>query len=129
MDQQSAAAVRAKLYSRVISDALDSLGNMRHAMLPNIRPLDDVSILFGRARTGLYAPLYHVGGSQNPCAIEMALVEDLKSDDVVILACPACDRICTWGRLYQAWRALATITPRGKVTRMTEKAPDAWSSG
>jgi regulator of RNase E activity RraA len=99
MDQMPLAAIRAKLYSSVISDVLDSLGNMHHAMLPNIRPLDDGSILIGRARTGLYMPLYHVDEGENPYAVEMALVDDLKPDDVVILACSGSDRICPWGEL------------------------------
>jgi 4-hydroxy-4-methyl-2-oxoglutarate aldolase len=99
MNQQAIAVARTKLYSSVISDVLDSLGNMQHAMLPNIRPLDDGSILFGRARTGLYAPLYHADAGENPYAVEMALVDDLKPDDVVVLACPPGDRICPWGEL------------------------------
>lgn len=99
MNQQAIAAARTKLYSSVISDVLDSLGNMQHAMSPAIRPLDDDSILFGRARTGLYAPVYHVDSGENPYAVEMALVDDLKADDVVVLACPQGDRICPWGEL------------------------------
>ena len=54
MNKQIAAA-RTKLHTSVISDVLNSFGNMQHAMLPNVRPLSDDSVIFGRARTGLYS--------------------------------------------------------------------------
>ena len=46
------------LNTAVLSDTLDSLGLMQQAMKPFIRPLDDTLQLFGRARTGLYMPVY-----------------------------------------------------------------------
>jgi 4-hydroxy-4-methyl-2-oxoglutarate aldolase len=99
MNEQTMAAARTKLYSSVISDVLDSFGNMQHAMLPTVRPLDDDSVLFGRARTGLYTALYHADPGDNPYAVEIALIDDLKPGDVVVLACPPSDRICPWGEL------------------------------
>jgi len=92
-------AARIKLYSSVISDVLDSLGNTQHAMLPSIRPLNEDSVIFGRARTGLYTPLYHAEPGENHYAVELALIDDLKLDDVVVLACPQSERICPWGEL------------------------------
>jgi hypothetical protein len=53
-------AARSRLYSAVISDVLDSLGDTEHAMRPNVRPLDENLVLFGRARTALYMEVYHV---------------------------------------------------------------------
>ena len=98
MNKQIAAA-RTKLHTSVISDVLDSFGNMQHAMLPNVRPLSDDSVIFGRARTGLYTPLYHADPGENPYAVELALIDDLQPEDVVVLACPQSDRICPWGEL------------------------------
>jgi hypothetical protein len=46
------------LNTAVFSDTLDSLGLMQQAMKPFMRPLDDSLQLIGRARTGLYMPLY-----------------------------------------------------------------------
>src|SRR5262245_6469855 len=66
MDKKLIAEARARLYSGVISDVLDGLGNMHHAMAPNVRPLDESLVLFGRARTGLYMPVYHVEPGTNP---------------------------------------------------------------
>ena len=79
---------RHQLYTAVISDVLDSLGNMHHAMTPAIRPLDDALVLFGRARTGLYMSVYEADPNLNPYELEIALVDSLLSDDVAVLACP-----------------------------------------
>ncbi len=88
------------LNAAVFSDVLDSLGLMNQAMRPFMRPLDDNSQLIGRARTGLYMPVYqHVAG-ENPYEVEIALVDDLKPNDVVVLACNGpTQRIAPWGEL------------------------------
>ena len=69
-------------------------------MRPFIRPLDEAIVLFGRARTGLYMATYQVAEGENPYAVEIALVDDLRAGDVAILACggPA-ERIAPWGEL------------------------------
>ena len=46
------------LNAAVLSDTLDSLALMQQAMKPFMRPLDDTLQLIGRARTGLYMPVY-----------------------------------------------------------------------
>jgi regulator of RNase E activity RraA len=99
MDEQLIAEARAKLYTGVISDVLDGLGNMHHALAPRIRPLDDGLVLFGRARTALYMPVYHVEPGSNPYELEIALVDSLGRDDVAVLACPREERIGPWGEL------------------------------
>jgi regulator of RNase E activity RraA len=99
MDKSLVAQARQRLYSGVISDVLDGLGHMQHAMAPAVRPLDDGLVLFGRARTGLYMPVYHVEPGINPYELEIALVDDLKPDDVAVLACPPGNRIAPWGEL------------------------------
>ena len=76
---------RHQLYTAVISDVLDSLGNMHHAMAPAIRPLDDALVLFGRARTGLYMSVYEADPNLNPYELEIALVDSLQPDDVAVL--------------------------------------------
>ena len=99
MDEQLIANARTKLYTGVISDVLDGLGNMHHALAPKIRPLDDGLVLFGRARTALYMPVYHVEPGSNPYELEIALVDSLGQDDVAVLACPREERIGPWGEL------------------------------
>jgi regulator of RNase E activity RraA len=90
----------ATLYTAVLSDVLDGLGYTAQAMRPFIRPLDEAKVLFGRARTGLYMPRYHVEAGHNPYAIEIALVDDLKPGDVAVFACNGpTERIAPWGEL------------------------------
>ncbi len=94
------AQVAAKLTTSILSDVLDDLGAMEQAMRPFVRPLDDTSVIVGRARTGLYMPVYHVAEGENPYAVEMALVDDLKPGDVAVFACNGpTDRIGPWGEL------------------------------
>ncbi len=88
------------LYAAVLSDVMDGLGLMQQAMRPFVRPLDDSLVLFGRARTGLYMPRYQVEPGEDPYAVEIALVDDLKPGDVAVFACDGpTDRIAPWGEL------------------------------
>ena len=88
------------LYSAVLSDVMDGLGLMEQALKPFVRPLDEASVLFGRARTGLYMPRYQVAPGEDPYEVEIALVDDLKPGDVAVFACNGpTDRIAPWGEL------------------------------
>ena len=89
------------LNAAVLSDTLDSLGLMQQAMKPFMRPLDDTLQLIGRARTGLYMPVYAPPAKgENPYEVEIALVDDLAPGDVVVLACDGpTERIAPWGEL------------------------------
>ena len=90
-----------QLNAAVLSDTLDSLGLMQQAMKPFLRPLDDTLQLVGRARTGLYMPVYAApAAGENPYEVEIALVDDLAAGDVVVLACDGpTERIAPWGEL------------------------------
>jgi len=84
----------------ILSDVMDSLGLMHQAMRPFVRPLDEGSVLIGRARTGLYMPVYSTRTGENPYEVEIALVDDLKPGDVAVLACNGpTERIAPWGEL------------------------------
>ena len=89
------------LNTAVLSDTLDSLGLMQQAMKPFIRPLDDTLQLIGRARTGLYMPVYAPpAAGENPYEVEIALVDELAPGDVAVLACDGpTERIAPWGEL------------------------------
>jgi len=65
------------LYASVLSDVLDDHGYRYQAMRPFVRPLDDATIMFGRARTGLYTVVYDAPEGENPYDVEIALVDDL----------------------------------------------------
>jgi 4-hydroxy-4-methyl-2-oxoglutarate aldolase len=89
------------LNTAVLSDTLDSLASMQQAMKPFMRPLDETLQLIGRARTGLYMPVYAAPASgENPYEVEIPLVDDLAPGDVVVLACDGpTERIAPWGEL------------------------------
>jgi 4-hydroxy-4-methyl-2-oxoglutarate aldolase len=55
--------------------------------------------MFGRARTALYMPVYHVEPGSNPYELEIALIDSLRKDDVAVMACPGENRIAPWGEL------------------------------
>jgi len=99
MKNQDLAALR-DLSAAVLSDVMDSLGLMGQAMRPFVRPLDESDVLVGRARTGLYMPVYEARPGENPYEVEIALVDDLEPGDVAVLACGGpTERIAPWGEL------------------------------
>ena len=84
----------------ILSDVMDGLGLMNQAMRPFVRPLDENLVLIGRARTGVYMPVYSVRAGENPYEVEIALVDDLKPGEVAVLACGGpTERIAPWGEL------------------------------
>lgn len=93
------ARARKTLYVSVISDVLDGLGIRDRALPARIRPLDEETVLVGYARTGLYRDVYHVADGENPYELEIALIDDLKPDEVPVLACGTSGRIAPWGEL------------------------------
>jgi regulator of RNase E activity RraA len=100
VDLPPTAEIAARLYAAVLSDVLDGLGLTRQALRPFVRPLDETLVLFGRARTGLYRPVYHVEPGVNPYAVEMRLVDSLEPGEVAVLACGGpTERIAPWGEL------------------------------
>ena len=93
------ATAREQLYTSVLSDTLDGLGYRQQAMPPHIRPLDENLVLCGLARTGIFHDVYHIEQGVNPYELEIALIDDLKSDEVAVLACGSSGRIAPWGEL------------------------------
>ena len=90
---------RHRIPTAVLSDTLDSLDLRNQAMRPHIRPLDLSIDMAGRARTGLYMPVFHVDPAINPYEREIELIDGLQSDEVVVLACGDSGRIAPWGEL------------------------------
>ncbi len=90
---------RHRIPTAVLSDILDSLELRNQAMRTHIRPLDLSIDMAGRARTGLYMPVFHIEPGVNPYELEIQLIDDLKPDEVVVLACGDSGRIAPWGEL------------------------------
>ena len=93
----SLAEIRA-LFASVLSDCLDSVGLMDQALPTRIRPLDEASVMVGRARTGQFMEVDgHAAG--NPYELEIALIDSLNQGDIPVFACSNPARIAPWGEL------------------------------
>jgi regulator of RNase E activity RraA len=72
---------------------------MVQAMPARIRPLDDSLRLCARARTGQYVEDEGVIEGVNPYELEIAIVDDLRPNEVVVFACGGSHKIAPWGSL------------------------------
>ncbi len=93
------AAIRGSLFAALLSDVLDALGHMNQALPPRIRPLDEASVMVGRARTALFADVYAIDPTANPYELEIALIDSLRPHQIPVFACGATGRIAPWGEL------------------------------
>jgi 4-hydroxy-4-methyl-2-oxoglutarate aldolase len=93
------ADIRTKLFVSLLSDVLDGLGYMKQTLPPTIRPLDDASVMVGRARTALYQDVYETIPGENPYELEIALIDSLQRDEIPVFSCGGTGRIAPWGEL------------------------------
>ena len=92
--------MRRRLFSALLSDTLDAMGHMHQALPSTVRPLDDGSIMVGRARTALCMDLYHLPEpGENPYELEIKLIDSLEKDQIPVFACGKSGRIAPWGEL------------------------------
>nr|WP_283949481.1 RraA family protein [Limobrevibacterium gyesilva] len=91
--------IRSKLFASLVSDVLDSLGYMNQALPPAIRPLDESSVMVGRARTALFMDVYEVEPDENPYDLEIRLIDSLQPDQIPVFSCGRTGRIAPWGEL------------------------------
>jgi 4-hydroxy-4-methyl-2-oxoglutarate aldolase len=87
----------ANLYTGVLSDACDASGRRDRALLPDIRPLDESKVLVGRAKTVVWAPMFHVPA--RPYDREIAAVDSLRPGEVFVMAVGRSSEIVPWGEL------------------------------
>ena len=88
---------REHLSSATLSDSLDELGLMHQILDSHVRPLDENSVLCGRARTGNYKDVYHADETSDPYELVITLVDSISRGDVLVLACGRSGRIHPWG--------------------------------
>lgn len=100
--------VAANLYTAVLSDACDAAGFRDRALRPDVRPLDESKVLVGRARTVVWAPMFHV--PERPYDLEIAAVDSLRPGDVFVMAVGRSERIVPWGELLST----ATLARGGR---------------
>lgn len=107
--------LRSKLYSALLSDALDEAGLTGQALSPRTRPLDEGLVMCGRARTAIYLEVCSVSPDRNPYEREIELVDDLRPGDVAVMACGGSSRIAPWGGLLST-----ASTARGAAGCVTD---------
>lgn len=86
-----------ELYVSVVSDVLDSLGYREQAMDATIRPLWRDAVVVGRAHTVLSTDVYEM--PSDPYSAEIAAIDSLKPNDVLVAATNKSTRTCFWGEL------------------------------
>ncbi len=86
-----------QLYAAVISDALDAAGLRKQTLRHTIRPLLPETVVVGRAMPVLCLDVYEI--PDEPYQQEIAAVDSLKQDDVLICSTNGSTRICFWGEL------------------------------
>ena len=91
--------VKAQLFASVLSDCLDEAGLMRQALPSRIRPLDEASVMVGRARTAAFMEVYSVPPGSNPYELEIALIDSLQQGEIPVFACSNPVRVAPWGEL------------------------------
>src|SRR4051812_5516073 len=96
------------LYTGVLSDACDAAGFRDRALLPDIRPLDEGRVLAGRAKTVVWAPMFHV--PPRPYDKEIAAVDSLRPGEVFVMAVGRSAEIVPWGELLST----ATVARGGR---------------
>jgi 4-hydroxy-4-methyl-2-oxoglutarate aldolase len=85
------------LYAAVLSDACDAMGYRDRALAADIRPLDESQVLVGRAKTVVWAPIFHV--PSDPYEKEIAAVDSLRPGEVFVMAVNRSPAIVPWGEL------------------------------
>jgi 4-hydroxy-4-methyl-2-oxoglutarate aldolase len=86
-----------ELYVSVVSDVLDSLGYREQAMDATIRPIYREAVVVGRAHTVLSTDIYQ--RPDDPYSAEIAAIDSLRPNDVLVAATNKSTRTCFWGEL------------------------------
>jgi len=97
VDAELLELVATRLYSAVLSDALDQLGYREQAMVARLRPVWPGATLVGRAHTVLTVDVYE--RKPDPYRLEIEAVDSLKPGDVLLAATGPSTRTCFWGEL------------------------------
>jgi 4-hydroxy-4-methyl-2-oxoglutarate aldolase len=96
-DQEICELVEAKLYTAVVSDALDSLGIRNQAMREYLRPVSPGRAFCGWARTIACSDVYHV--PEEPYAMEIEAIDSILPGELVVVSTQQSQRNAPWGEL------------------------------
>ncbi len=96
-DEITLPMMRQALYSAVVCDALDGLGYANQSPRVQLPPLTVDAVLVGRAKTTLWADMFHE--DPRPYELELEAVDSCRPDDVLIAAAAGSMRSGIWGEL------------------------------
>lgn len=86
-----------KLYTGIVSDAMDQLGLRQHMLPAYLRPLTPDMIIAGPAFTGLGEPVDDVNCNDND--VRFAMLESIKPYDIPVWQTNMTDTCAHWGGL------------------------------
>lgn len=89
--------IRQFLHAAVVCDALDALGLPYQSPRVPLRPLTVAGVLAGRAKTTLWAEMFHP--DPKPYELELRAVDEVGPDEVVVCAAGGSERSGVWGEL------------------------------
>lgn len=89
--------IREKLFTAVVSDALDSAGYREQSIANLLKPMTGVNLLVGRARTTAWEDIDHEDPA--PYELELQAVDGCQPHDVLIAAAEGSERSGIWGEL------------------------------
>lgn len=87
MTLPSLSQMKEQLFTSVLSDCLDQVGVTKQALPSRIRPIDEASVMVGRARTAAFMEAYAAQPGENPYELEIALIERLQPGEIPVFAC------------------------------------------
>ena len=96
-DEITLPTMREKLYSAVVSDALDGLGIRQQSPAVQLRPYTVDGLLVGRAKTTLWEEIDF--DDPRPYELELRAVDSCRADDVFVAAAQGSTRSGIWGEL------------------------------
>ena len=96
-DEITLPMMREKLYSAVVSDALDGMGYRQQSPAVQLRPCTVDGLLVGRAKTTLWEEIDF--DDPKPYELELRAVDSCQADDVFVAAAQGSTRSGIWGEL------------------------------
>jgi len=90
-DEELFTLLNTKLFPAVVGDVLDKMGYLHQYLPAGIQPIDEASILAGRAMPVLEADIYDEAGAHNPLAgkpfgLMLEALDSLKPGDIYVAA-------------------------------------------
>ena len=97
LDQELFTLVEQKLYTAVVSDALDQIGVRNQAMRKYLRPVYPCKPFCGWARTVACSDVYHIPA--DTYAMELEAIDSILPGEVVVVSTQQSKRNAPWGEL------------------------------